>query len=379
MVAGRRSDYTAFSIDQALEIEVRRMKPALERARSFANRFGLRLPILLAPMAGVPAPKLSIAVANAGGLGSLGVVQMEPPAIRAWADDVRAKSNGAFQLNIWIPDPPPRRDAAREAQMRSLLAKWGPEVPAEAGDTRPPDFDSQLEAMLEVGPPVISSVMGLFPSSFVARLKAHGILWFASISTLAEARAAEQAGADAIVAQGAEAGGHRGAFDGALGEARMVGLFSLLPSVADAVKLPVVAAGGIADARGVAAALTLGASAVAIGTGFLRTPEAELPSAWADALVKAAPEDTSVTRAFSGRPGRALANAYVRAIATDAPAPAPYPVQRGLTARMRSDAVKTNDIERMQAWAGQSAALAKAIPAADLMGEIWDGARELLA
>jgi nitronate monooxygenase len=379
MVAGRRSDYTAFSIDQALEIEVRRMKPALERARSFANRFGLRLPILLAPMAGVPAPKLSIAVANAGGLGSLGVVQMEPPAIRAWADDVRAKSNGAFQLNIWIPDPPPRRDAAREAQMRSLLAKWGPEVPAAAGDTRPPDFDSQLEAMLEVGPPVISSVMGLFPSSFVARLKAHGILWFASISTLAEARAAEQAGADAIVAQGAEAGGHRGAFDGALGEARMVGLFSLLPSVADAVKLPVVAAGGIADARGVAAASTLGASAVAIGTGFLRTPEAELPSAWADALVKAAPEDTSVTRGFSGRPGRALANAYVRAMAADAPAPAPYPVQRGLTARMRSDAVKTNDIERMQAWAGQSAALAKAIPAADLMGEIWDGARELLA
>lgn len=352
------------------------MKPALERAENFARRFGLRVPILLAPMAGVPAPRLSVAVANAGGLGACGVVLMPPQAIIAWANILRAESNGAFQLNNWIPDPKPRRDAMAEARIRSLLAEWGPNVPAEAGDAVPPDFVQQCEAMLEAGPPVISSVMGLFPASFVARMKENGIFWFANVSTLAEALAAEEAGADAIVAQGSEAGGHRGAFDARMGETKMVGLFSLLPAIANRVKLPLVAAGGIVDARSMAAALTLGASAVAIGTGFLRTPEAEIPSAWANALAQAAPEDTCVTRAFSGRPGRALATSYVRAMADEIPAP--YPVQRGLTALMRKEATEANDLERMQAWAGQSASLAKPLPAATLMGEIWNGAKEIL-
>src|SRR5579871_7743 len=146
------------------------MKPDLERAEKFAQHFGLRIPILLAPMAGVPAPKLSVAVANAGGMGSCGVLLMPPEAIREWVTTMRAKSNGAFQLNTWIPDPAPKRDAAREARVRNILAKWGPEVPADAGDAGTPDFAEQCDAMLAAAPPVISSVMGLFPAAFVARM-----------------------------------------------------------------------------------------------------------------------------------------------------------------------------------------------------------------
>jgi nitronate monooxygenase len=141
-----------------------------------------------------------------------------------------------------------------------------------------------------------------------------------------------------------------------------------------------VATGGIADARGAAAALALGASAVQIGTGFLRSPEAKINGSWAAALASTLPEETVVTRVFSGRPGRSIATDYVRAaLAADAPPPAPYPVQRALTAAMRAEAGKAGDVQRMQAWAGQAAALAQAVPAGDLVARIWDGARQLLA
>jgi nitronate monooxygenase len=354
-------------------------KSALARAESFARNLGLGTPILLAPMAGACPPPLSIAVANAGGLGACGALLMRPEAIHAWASEFRAGSNGGFQINLWIPDPPPARDAGAEDQVRAFLKSWGPDVPCEAGDARPPDFSAQCEAVLDVAPAIVSSIMGLYPAPFVERMKAKRIKWFATVTTVAEARAAEAAGADAVIAQGMEAGGHRGAFDAGKAESAMVGLFALAPAVADAVRVPVIAAGGIADARGVAAALLLGASAVQIGTGFLRSPEAQLPKAWADALGQAAPEDTLVTRAFSGRAGRSLATAYARAASLpDAPKPAPYPVQRGLTQAMREVAARSGDIAAMQAWGGQSARRAPAKPAGEIARDLWEGARALL-
>lgn len=353
--------------------------PALARAEAFASAYGIRVPILLAPMAGASSPALSAAVANAGGLGSCGALLMSPDAIRQWAAAVRAATNGPFNLNLWIPDPAPVRDRTREAESRAFLGKWGPPVSETAGDATPPDFSAQCEALLEAAPAIISSVMGLYPAHFIERLKAKEIKWFANVSTVTEALAAEATGADVIVAQGMEAGGHRGCFDAANGEAGMVGLFSLLPSVVDAVKVPVVATGGIADARGVAAALLLGASAVQIGTGFLRSPEAGLPTAWADAIGNARPEHTIVSRVFSGRAGRSIATAYaLAATGPDAPEPAPYPVQRALTQAMRESATKSNDIDCMQAWASQSSRLARAMPAGMIVDELWSRANALL-
>jgi nitronate monooxygenase len=323
-------------------------------------------------MAGACPASLAIAVANAGGMGGMGALLSTPAEISAWGLEFRAGSNGAFQLNLWVPDPPPIRDAVHEAQVRSFLSKWGPDVPEEAGDARPPDFTAQCDALLAARPTVISSIMGLFPAAFVAAMKERGIAWFACATTLAEARAAEAAGADAIVVQGAEAGGHRGSFDAAAAERGAVGLFALLPRIASNVSVPVIATGGIGDGRGVAAALALGASAVQMGTVFLRCPEARTNAAWANALEELEPERTTLTRAFSGRAGRAVSTRYVEAAtATDAPAPAPYPVQRGLSAPMRAEAAKQGDVQRMQAWAGQAAWLASPRPAGEILREAW--------
>ncbi|SFV10120.1 nitronate monooxygenase [Methylobacterium sp. 174MFSha1.1] len=351
--------------------------PALVRAESFAAAYGLRRPLILAPMAGACPPALSLAVMRAGGLGACGALLMQPAAILAWAEAVREA--GPFQINLWIPDPAPIRDPSREDALRAFLGRFGPAVPPEAGDAAPPDFAAQCEALIAARPRIVSSIMGLYPPEVVARLKEAGIAWWATVTTVAEALVAQEAGADAVVAQGAEAGGHRGAFEAARAESGAVGLMALLPAVVDAVSVPVVATGGIADARGAAAALLLGASAVQVGTGFLRCPEAGIPQAWADGLGRARPEDTRLTRAFSGRTGRSLDTDYVAAAARpDAPAPAPYPVQRGLTQGMREAAVREGDLSRMQAWAGQAAGLARAMPAGEVVGEIWEGAAGLL-
>jgi len=347
---------------------------ATRRAEAFCERFGLRVPILLAPMAGVAAPALSAAVANAGGMGAHGALMTTPEGIADWARAVRAQSNGAFQINLWIPDPEPARDAAREAAMADYLARFGPRPAIPEGPFLP-DFDAQCRAMLDAAPAAISSIMGVFPDWVVAEARARGIAWFATATTVAEGRAAVAAGADAIVAQGAEAGGHRGAFDAAAAEAQLTGGMALIPRLADALDVPVIATGGIADARGIAAALTLGASAVQIGTGFLRCPEAAIHPAWSEALGAAEPEGTVLTRIFSGRLGRGIANA----VATEAAPPAaPYPVQRALFAPVRAAAEKSGDASAMQMWAGQGARLAAAEPAGTLAARLWAEARALL-
>ena len=354
---------------------VKTMTP-LHRAEAFCDAYGLDAPILMAPMAGASPPALAAAVMRGGGMGACGALSMDADGIADWTARVRAAANGAFQINTWIPDAPPRRDPAHEARVRAFLEDWGPPVPDDAGDAPAPSFESQCAAMMAAGPSVVSSIMGLYPSDLVAAMKARGIRWFAAVTTVADARAAVEAGADAVVAQGAEAGGHRGTFAPEDAERGMIGTFALVPAVADAVSVPVIATGGIGDARGVAAALMLGASAVQVGTVLLRTPEAGLPAPWADAIGGAAPEDTMATRAFSGRTARAIRNVYAESAMPD---PAPYPLQRAFTAPMRAAAQAAGDTDRMQMWAGQSARLARTDGAAELVAQMWRDARRLLA
>lgn len=353
---------------------------SLQRSQKFCRDYRLSMPILLAPMAGACPVGLSVAVANAGGMGACGALLMTPEAILKWVADFRAGSGGAVQVNLWVPDAPAVRNIAGEAAVRRHLANWGPAISETEADTPLIDFDAQFAALLAAKPDVASSVMGLFSEAHVRALKAAGIGWVAAVSTVRDALAAGKAGADAIAVQGYEAGGHRASFvsEGAEGEA--VGLLALIPAVVDRVSVPVIATGGIADGRTIAASLMLGASAVQVGTAFLRAPEAGIAPVWADGLAKTLPEQTRLTRAFSGRAGRGIATDYVRASAApDAPPPAHYPVQRALTRQMREQGAKTGDLQRMQAWAGQSASMARAEPAADIVKRLWQETQAVLS
>lgn len=351
----------------------------LARVQAFQARLGIQLPILLAPMAGACPPSLSIAVANAGGLGACGALYMNPNSILAWADEFRRQCLGEFQMNLWIPDPPAVRNEAAEKRQRDFLSTWGPAVTEEMGEAALPDFEAQCQTILALRPKAISSIMGLYEPAFITEMKSRGILWIATATNVEEARAAEAAGADAIVAQGMEAGGHRGAFHAEDAERQMVGLIALLPQVVDTVSVPVIAAGGIADGRAIAAALILGASAVQIGTGFLRCPEAQLHPAYAERLSHTYGHQTRITRAFTGRAGRSISTRYVEAAASPgAPESASFPIQRGFTRPMRDDAILRGDVERMKMWAGQAARFAQAQPAQIVTQQLWEDASQYL-
>lgn len=324
-------------------------------------------------MAGACPPELAAAVAGAGGMGAAGVVNDAPEAIAAWVARFRELSDGPFQLNLWVPDEPVEGPGTGAAEFLDSLGGRAAAPPAGPG----PDFAEQRAAVLAARPTAVSSIMGVFDEDYVAALHDAGIAWFACATSLAEALAAERAGADVVVAQGMEAGGHRGVTDPDAAERTCVGVFALVPALADALRVPVVAAGAVADGRALAAALTLGASAVQVGSALLRAPETGIDAGWAAALEGLAPEEPVPTRAYTGRLARAVPTGYVRAWAgPDAPAPERYPRQRRLVARYRAG--EPGAVDRVNHWAGQAAGRATAEPAGRLVSRMWSDAGSLL-
>ena len=335
------------------------------------RRIGTDHPIVQAPMAGgATTPALVSAVSEAGALGSIGAAYLTPDQIREQVQSVRARTKRPFGINLFAPVPPtPLPDNAQPALEAVALyhAELGlpePAVPARASQ----DFDEQVAAAAESGAAVFSFTFGLLPEAAMRAVRARGMLVLGTATTVEEAIALERSGVDAVVAQGSEAGAHRGSFGAAPFEAASIGTMALVPQVVDAIRLPVLASGGIMDGRGIAAALALGAAAVQMGTAFLLADECGIPEGYKEAIASARETDTRVTRAFSGRAARGIANRFMDEVeARGAAANLGYPAQNALTRPLRTEAAKRNRPEFLSLWAGQGLRLARRAPAASIV------------
>ena len=337
--------------------------------RRILDLFGIELPIVQAPMANFGTPKLAIGAALAGGLGSLACASLNAGQIRTATATIRAAASRPINLNFFCHTPP-AEDAVREAAWRARLAPYYREAgldPAATvpGTARLPFDDAACALVEELRPEVVSFHFGLPEPRLVARVKAAGAKIMASATIVAEARWLEAHGCDAIIAMGVEAGGHRGNFL-SHDMARQVGTFALVPQVVDAVKVPVIAAGGIADGRGIAAALALGASAVQIGTAYLFSPEAKVSALHARALAAITDEDTEVTNLFTGRPARGIVTRLMRELgplSADVPA---FPLASRALAPLKTKAEAEGADTFSNLWSGQAARLAPHLPAREL-------------
>jgi nitronate monooxygenase len=338
------------------------------RATALTELLGIEHPVIQAPMAGVASPALVAAVSGAGGLGSLGSAIFPPDEIVVQARAVRDSTDRPFALNFFCHEPPAIEalDAERARErFKPLYLELGlGEPPAPAAP--PVAFDEgRLAAVLEIRPPVVSFHFGLPDEAAVDALRGAGCRIVSSATTVEEAVHLAEHGADAVIAQGAEAGGHRGSFL-VPGDDGPVGTLALVPQVVDAVDVPVIAAGGIADGRGLAAALALGAAGAQLGTAFLACPEAAVDPLYRAALRAARAQDTTITRAVSGRPARALRNRATEEVG-DA---LPFPAQMSLTMPLAVSAGARGSADFLAIWAGQAAPLAREMPAADLVARI---------
>jgi nitronate monooxygenase len=353
--------------------------------RRILDLFGIDLPILQAPMAGATTPEMVIAVSEAGGLGALPCAQYDLAGAKAALETVRNGTKRPVNLNFFC-HAMPERSAAEDARWRARLAVYyrelglDPATPSPASGRTP--FDAAFCAWVEEAKPAVASFhFGLPEPALLARVKASGTKVIASATTVREARWLEDRGCDAIIAMGAEAGGHRGNFltdDPNRDVSRQVGTFALVPQVVDAVKVPVIAAGGIADARGIVAAFALGAAAVQLGTAYLFSPEAKIPAYHRAALKTAADDETMVTNLFTGRPARGIVNRLIREVgplSADAPS-FPYAGGALIPLRGKSEAAGSGDFSNM--WAGQAARLGQELPAGELTRALAEAAQKQL-
>jgi nitronate monooxygenase len=346
-------------------------------ATSLIKRLGLALPIIQAPMANAGTPALAAAVSDAGGLGSLGVARLSPDEITHAIRATRALTNPAFNVNLFAPlsvaVEPERIESARRL-LAPFYREVGIDAVPEAPKALPYGFEEQFEAILAERPPIVSFTFNLLPPEAMRRIKATGAFVLGTATTVAEARALEAAGVDAIVAQGAEAGGHRGSFlDDA--QASAIGLMALVPAIMRAVRLPVVAAGGIMDGAGLRAAFALGAAAAQLGTLFLGCPEnTAVNPLYKAAVLDAADRPTVITRVYTGRHARMIRNRYVEAMVPHSDALPGYPTLGALTQPLIQAALARGRSDLVQMLAGQGVARTTAEPAAALVARL---AREL--
>jgi nitronate monooxygenase len=370
-----------------------------EQQQSFCQWLSIELPLIQAPMAGVQGSALAMAVSEAGGLGSLPCAALSPDQVRAELGAIAQQTAKPYNINFFCHTPPPKSVATseREAAWRALLAPYYAEhaidaaaIPAGAG--RAP-FDEALCDLIEpYRPPVVSFHFGLPAAPLLARIKAWGGKVLSSATTVAEAQWLEAHGADAIIAQGVEAGGHRGMFlhvnqhgtHPGLSAAfpkdwrdelpNQLGTFALLPQIVAAVKVPVIAAGGIADAKGVQAAFALGASAVQVGTAFMLCNEATTSALHRAQLAHSAahPEQhhTQLTTLFTGRPARGITNRVMRELSAINPAAPAFPTSTAALAPLRTAAEKTGSVDFSPLWSGQNASGCRAVPAKQLIGDL---------
>ncbi len=335
--------------------------------RRLLDLFGIEHPIVQAPMAGAQGAALAAAVSEAGGLGSLPCALLSPEQIRAEVQVIRQRTDKPFNLNFFC-HAPAAVDPAREAAWIETLAPYRRELGVDRATVpggRAP-FDEEACALVEAFKPrVVSFHFGLPPEALLRRAKSAGAAAVASATTVAEARWLEERGVDAVIAQGAEAGGHRGVF---LSDdvASQPGTMALVPQIVDAVRVPVVAAGGIGDARGIVAALALGAAGVQIGTAYLLTPEATISPIYRASLKAAREDQTVLTNVFTGRPARAIVNRATREIGPmNAAAPAfPNAVNAMLPLRAKAEAAGSDDFTSL--WSGQAPRFAREMPAGEL-------------
>lgn len=345
------------------------------------QKLGVTLPIIQAPMAGSDSVELCVAVSKAGGLGSLAGAMLSADGVRQAVQRIRTETENPFNLNFFchiIEADTPDREQVWRGRLQPYYAEEKLAVDATAPfSLRLPFDDDMCQVVEDVRPPVISFHFGLPPSRLLARVKATGAFVLASATTVEEAQWLENNGVDAIIAQGAEAGGHRGMFL-TTDITTQIGLFALLPQVVDAVIVPVVAAGGIADGRGVAAAQILGAQAVQLGTAYLFCPEAKLNTRHAAALMNARDDNTALTNLFSGRPARGIVNRLMREQGPMSDAAPAFPFAGRALVPLRAKAEAENRDDFTNLWAGQAAGLAPRLPAAELTRKLADDAAHIL-
>ena len=349
--------------------------------RRLLDLFKIDHPIVLAPMAGAMDAELAIAVAQAGGLGSLPVAMLNEQQMRVQLEKFRAATDKPINLNFFAHKPPALNNAREHAwreKLKPYYVEFGidPAAPVPSSNRTP--FDASLcAAVEELKPEVVSFHYGLPEAGLVRRVKAAGSKVMSSATTVAEARWLEENGCDAVIAQGYEAGGHRGMFltDNL---ATQIGTFALVPQIVDAVKLPVIATGGIGDARAIAAALALGAAAVQIGTAFLFCPESKISAPHRAALKAARDDGTVLTNVMTGRPARGIINRIMRELGPISDVAPEFPLAAGALAPLHAKAQAQGSGDFSSMWAGQAAALGREMPAGELTVTLAEEAQALM-